>query len=100
MAFSHNVIYQGQTLLVIDVIATADSDSNYTFAHGLVGTPLIVSIDSLTFQPTSNIASDLYWTITTIDAANITISKGLQAGTGQAAPQIRVSVWLPHSVFK
>lgn len=84
---------QGAYTKVWTVIATADADTTATIPHGFGSAPFDVSIDPLLAQFYTSV-----WTITTIDATNIVLTKGTGAGSGNAGAQVRVTARVPHSL--
>jgi hypothetical protein len=84
---------QGTNTKAFTVIATADGDTTATIVHGFGVAPFDVS-----FVPLLAAAYTSVWTVTTIDATNVVLTKGTGAGSGNASPQLRVTLALPHSI--
>ena len=84
---------QGTFTKVWTAIATADADTTLTIPHGFSAAPVNVS-----FVPLLAAGVTSAWTLTTIDATNLVLTKGTGAGSGNAGAQIRVTAALPHSV--
>jgi len=87
MAVSSAAVYADADHRVVDVTATADADTQAVLAHGFGSTPQIVNLD-----PQVDAAYTARWTFTA-DATNVTVAKSTAAGSGNAAAQLRVSVY-------
>lgn len=98
MAVSTTPVLSGTTKFIFDVTATADADTTTgSVAHGLGAVPLSVIITPLVSQALTALSA---WAVTTLDGTNIALTKLTSAGSGNASPQLRVEVSLPHSVVR
>lgn len=98
MAVSSATILAGTTTFIADVTATADADTvTASIPHGLGAVPLSVTITPLLSQALTALSA---WAVTTLDATNIVLTKLTSTGSGNANPQVRVQVSLPHSIVK
>ena len=73
---------------IVDVEATADADTTATIPHGMGQIPQHVTITEL-LQVVAAISA---WAVTTIDATNVVLTKGVGAGSGAAGAQIRCMI--------
>ena len=89
------VVFQGANLEIYDITATADGDQSENLPHGLPVTPLMVTITPLLQAPAE--ASE--WAVTRIVADDIELTKSTAVGSGDANPQVRLIVAVPHSLF-
>ena len=78
---------------ICDVTATADADTTLAIAHGLPTTPQEVVLTPL--LPSATISA---WTISAIDAVNVTLLKTTGAGSGNASPQVRLIAKTRHTL--
>lgn len=97
MAFTVTPVFAGVTLYVADIIADADADAaSPNIPHGLGAVPLDVTI-----TPLLQVAAGLsLWAVTTVDAANLVLTKSVAVGSGVAGAQVRVTARLPHSLVR
>lgn len=80
-------------LAVFDITATADADTGGTVAHGLGEVPEVYWL-----VPLLAAAYTAVWTITAVDATDVTLVKGTAATSGNADPQVRLFVERPQSI--
>lgn len=93
---------QTKDLVVANVIATADADVTAVITHNLglsaaelaAGMPR-VTVMLLISQALTALAA---WTVTTIAANSITLTKLASTGSGNAGAQIRVHIERPHTI--
>ena len=83
------------SLAIFDVEATLDADTTIAIAHGLRVVP-----ETYWFVELLAAAYLSQWTITTVDATNITLVKGTGVGSGAAGAQLRLFVARPQSVTR
>lgn len=77
-----------------DIEATADADTTATITHGLKGTPQDIQITPL-LQASAGLS---LWAVTTINTAQVVLTKSTGVGSGAAGNQLRVVVRVPHSI--
>lgn len=70
---------------VVDVEATADADTTATIPHGMGQIPQKVTLTEL-LQVAAAISA---WAVTTFDATNVVLTKGVGVGSGAAGVQLR-----------
>lgn len=80
-----------------DVTATADADTTITFAHGLSGVTSANANLSLTALTAAGALAT--WQRGTVDATNVTLNKSTAVGSGAAPVQLRVHLWVNHSII-
>jgi len=73
---------------VVDVEATADADTTATIPHGLGQIPQDVQLTELQ-QVAAAISA---WVVTTFDATNVVLTKGVGVGSGAAGVQVRAVI--------
>lgn len=93
MAVSNAAVFAGTDYKTFDVTATADADTTATIAHGFGAAPAEVSLRPLL---ANHYVSQ--WTVSAVDATNITLTKGTGVGSGNAGAQVRVQARRPHSI--
>ena len=82
------VLRQGN-LLVTDVEATLDADTTATIPHGMAD----AAIKEVTLLPLLQVVAGLsLWAVTLQDAVNITCTKSVAVGSGNAGAQLRVFI--------
>jgi len=78
---------------VFTVTATADADTvTASIPHGMGVIPE-VTLTQLIIQ---TVVSAALWTLTTLDATNLVLTKAVGVGSGNASPQLRVCVRRPR----
>lgn len=82
-------------MAVFDITATADADTGGVVAHGLAQIPEVYWLVPLLAQAYTSV-----WTITTVDATNVTLVKGTAATSGTANPQVRLFVQRPQTTIR
>lgn len=96
MAVTVTPVLSGANLHIADITATADADIAAVVPHGLGSTPTIVLLtDMLTV-----VSALSAWAYGVIDATNVNVVATAAVGSGDAAVQLRVTVSLPHSLFR
>lgn len=70
---------------IVDVEATADADTTATIPHGMGQIPQNVTLTEL-LQVAAAISA---WAVTTLDATNVVLTKGVGVGSGTAGAQLR-----------
>lgn len=78
------------------VIATADADTTATIPHGLSG--ITDANAHVTIVPMTAAGVLSAWQFTSVDATNLVLTKSTAVGSGDAAAQVRVSLWRFHSI--
>lgn len=98
MAVTNTTILAGYTTFIFSITATADADTTTgNVAHGLGATPLDISGVQLISQALTALSA---WAVTTVDATNVVATKLASIGSGNASPQYRIRVSLPHSIVR
>jgi len=87
-------ILAGSYMKIVDITATADGDTTATITHGLVVTPLFISMCQLVSQALTALSA---WAFSAPGATTSTGTKLTSTGSGNANPQVRVAIWAPHS---
>ncbi|HUT98898.1 MAG TPA: hypothetical protein VM054_07475 [bacterium] len=96
MAFTITPVLAGTYAFVADIQADADADAaSGNIPHGLGAVPVVVALCPL-LQVQAGLS---LWAVTTIDAVNIVVTKSVAVGSGVAAPQVRLTALLPHSLI-
>lgn len=79
-----------------DVTATADADTTITIPHGLSGvTGATANLSLVPLSPVSVLSS---WWLDSINGTNLVLSKDVVVGSGAPTPQLRVHLWVNHSI--
>jgi hypothetical protein len=82
-----------------DIEATADADVNAVLAHNFA----LVDPDAdlrVTIEPLAAASRVSQWIVSVRDANNLTLAKGIGAGSGAAGVQLRVHVEKVHTIVK
>jgi hypothetical protein len=95
MAVTLTAVLTGTTMNIQDITSTADADAAATVTHGLGATPLFVSLTALLSQALTALSA---WATNVIGSSTITLVKLTSTGSGNAAKQLRVISWLPHTI--
>ena len=85
MAVTVTTVLRKDHYYIATVIATADSDTTATLTHTLGAAP-----DEVTITPLIAAGHTSLWTLTTLGATTVTLTKGTAVGSGNASAQIRV----------
>lgn len=84
------------------IIATADGDTVATVTHNLALTAADLTAGRPDISVTQLISQALTalsaWAVTTIAANSIVLTKLTSTGSGNASPQVQVTVKRPHSI--
>lgn len=109
MAVTITTIEQGVDASIFEVTATDNADVTAVIPHGLVDEqadkPGRGGVAGAGVVPTQYwlvpLRSSYYnsqWRVSAVDDTNLTIVKGTGAGSGNAAPQVRVVIKKPNSI--
>ncbi len=98
MAVTNTTILAGTSTFIFSITATADADvTTGNVPHGLGAIPLDISGVQLISQALTALSA---WAVTTVDITNVVCTKLASVGSGNASPQFRVRVSLPHSIVR
>lgn len=83
------------------VIATADGDTTATITHnfGLSAAELAADKPDVVLQPTHAAAQTSLWYVSSKTANTVVLTKGTGGGSGNAAEQLQVTCYRPHSMI-
>lgn len=105
MAFTSPVVFQGSTLALFNLQATADADTGGAVTHGLtlpggVAIPTPANILAIIVNILQVSAGLSLWAVTAKSATQITCTKSTAVGSGNAAPQAFLIVMIPHTIIQ
>ncbi len=87
----------GPTMNIQTVIASADGDVTATCPHLLGTAPLFVALTQMLSQALTALSA---WAAGTVDATNVVGTKLASTASGNAAVQLRVIAWVPHTAVR
>lgn len=90
MGISEESLFQGVNVAVWEITATADGDTTYTFDHGLSALPRFKFLVNVLQAP----AALSGWAIEGLSDTQVTVVKGTAVGSGDANPQVRLTLAL------
>ncbi len=79
-----------------DVTATADADTTITIPHGLQG--VTDATANLSLVPLTPVGVLSAWWRGSVDGTNLVLNKDLVVGSGAPTAQLRVHLWVNHSI--
>lgn len=83
------------------VVATADADVAAVIPHTFGVVPGLVTLEPGGRTAAGAAAAQVSaWAIGVVDATNVNMVATNGVGSGDAAIQLIVTVWLPHSIFQ
>jgi len=89
MAVTLTVVLNQGNRRIVDVVAGADADTTATIPHGMAD----AAIKEVTLLPLLQVVAGLsLWAVTLQDAVNITCTKSVAVGSGNAGAQLRVFI--------